>query len=78
MTKLIYRGINYKFQKQNEQVKKPNFKVPVDQGGSQNISNSQRLISIRPMNYYTYRGVSYSKNLISDSHKQILLDIERQ
>jgi len=77
MIKLIYRGINYRSHQLDKQGKKSDLRVPVDRCGSRS-PHSPRLISIRPMYYYTYRGVSYTKNLISDSHKRILLDIDRQ
>lgn len=40
--------------------------------------DSNKVILIRPIQYYTYRGVSYTKNLVFDTKTQLLLDIDRQ
>ena len=71
MLKLTYRGINYKSQTTDIQ-------TPVDKCGSKNDRDFDRLISIKPMHYYTYRGVSYIKTIISDRDKRILLALDRQ
>ena len=74
--KLIYRGIDYKSQTKDKQPKK--FRpTPVDKCGANKTKSLNRLISIEPV-YYTYRGVSYIKNIVSDTHERILLDIDRQ
>ena len=73
--KLTYRGIDYKSRTKDKQ----NLKflpTSVDKCGASR-KNLDRLISIEPV-YYTYRGVSYIKNLVSDTHKKILPDINRQ
>ena len=72
MSELIYRGINYKFQKQNQQ------KDPVDKCGAKKAQSFNKLISIKPLQYYTYRGVSYTKTIVFDLQHQVLLDIDRQ
>ena len=78
MTKLIYRGINYKSQKQNKQTRKISDRVPSDKCGAKKKQNFDKLISIKPIHYYTYRGVSYTKSVVSDRYRQVLLNIERQ
>ncbi|MEM7758496.1 MAG: DUF4278 domain-containing protein [Cyanobacteria bacterium P01_A01_bin.40] len=75
--KLTYRGIRYKSQT-----------AATDTGQSQHIisckyrlsdaQDSNKLILIRPINYYTYRGISYTKNLVFDTQTKLLLDIDRQ
>ena len=40
--------------------------------------DSNKVILIRPIQYYTYRGVSYTKNLTFDIKTQFLIDIDRQ
>ncbi|MEL6581470.1 MAG: hypothetical protein AAFQ14_17155 [Cyanobacteria bacterium J06621_12] len=78
MINLTYRGISYKSPLINQQLDLSEPVTPVDRCGSQKAQTGDRLISITPMNYYTYRGVSYSKNLVADLHQGILLDIARQ
>lgn len=78
MIELVYRGINYKSQRQKEQTQKIYTLTPSDKCGAKKSENLNRLISIKPLHYYTYRGVSYTKTVVSDSRKKILLDIDRQ
>lgn len=82
MNKLTYRGIHYSPQTTATQtevkVGKRNRQTPVDRCGSRNHQNLDRLVSIKPMHYYTYRGVSYIKTIICDRDKKILLDLDRQ
>ena len=64
MMNLMYRGINYKSSTVSEQSSQP--------------ENSHKTILIRPIHYYTYRGISYTKNLTYDPNSNSLLDISRQ
>jgi len=76
MIKLIYRGIKYKSQS-NQQTKK-SVRFPADRCGTKKAQNFDKLISIKPIHYYTYRGVSYTKTVVFDLQHQILLDVDRQ
>ncbi|MEL6494983.1 MAG: hypothetical protein AAFQ41_07645 [Cyanobacteria bacterium J06623_7] len=76
--KFTYRGVGYKSPIQDGQAKKSVLPIPVDKCGAPRRQNFDRLISIVPLNYYTYRGVSYTKTLVSDTWERILLDIARQ
>lgn len=73
MSELVYRGINYK-----SQTPKIYTQTLSDKCDSTKSQNFDKLISIKPMHYYTYRGVSYTKTVVSDSQRKILLDIDRQ
>ena len=66
--KLTYRGIDYLSQTKDKQttVIRP---TPIDKCGANQNKNLDRLISIRPV-YYTYRGVSYTKHLVSHTNKK--------
>ena len=66
--KLTYRGISYKFLNV-ENKSKPKVKAK---------TNTHQTLRIRPLHYYTYRGVSYTKHLTFDGNTNILLDIDRQ
>ncbi|MEM8829912.1 MAG: hypothetical protein AAGE96_11200 [Cyanobacteria bacterium P01_G01_bin.19] len=83
---LIYRGIKYTAQKQ-EMTRATALEVPSTSSGDRARSldkhlagskDNNKVIQIKPIHYYTYRGVSYTKNLIFDTHTNSLLDIDRQ
>ena len=83
--KLTYRGIGYKSQKQEvkpEQLDNSillNKHLKCDKHNPQPTNRSQenKVILVRPIHYYTYRGVSYTKNLIFDTHTKLLLNVDR-
>ena len=52
--------------------------VSFDKYRLSNAQDANKVILIRPVRYYTYRGVSYSKNLVFDTQTKLLLDIDRQ
>jgi len=64
MANLMYRGINY-----------PSL-TAVDKSSKSKMVH--KVILIRPIHYYTYRGISYIKNLTYDLNSNSLLDINRQ
>ncbi len=76
--KLTYRGVSYQSQ---SQAIKPSRLNPARYLSKYLISNHQdgnKIILVRPIQFYTYRGVSYTKNSIFDSQTKLLLDIEQQ
>ena len=88
---LTYRGINYTAQKQEtigakiptDKTSEVSSASPSDRALSldkhlANGKENNKIIQIKPIHYYTYRGVSYTKNLIFDTHTHSLLDIDRQ
>ncbi|MCC0179579.1 DUF4278 domain-containing protein [Waterburya agarophytonicola K14] len=91
--KLTYRGIDYKIQTQViEEIKDP-ISLDKDLKGDrsttniestnpspkiQDSRNDRQVILIRPIHYYTYRGISYTKNLTFDNRTKKLLDIDRK
>ena len=90
--KLTYRGINYRITPQEVEPEQPQDAIALDKQlesdktntQSRNSSpkiqdscNNRQLILIRPIHYYTYRGVSYTKNLTFDNRSKNLLDIDR-
>ena len=83
--KLTYRGINYKAQKQetksdsleNAIGESQAIGIPLDQHLTDNIEKN-KVIQIKPIHYYAYRGVSYTKNLVFDGNTKVLLDIDRK
>lgn len=75
--KLIYRGIKYISWKNKIRTQLPNSII----SRKYRLSNSQdsnKVMIIRPIHYYTYRGVSYTKNLVFDTQTKLLLDLDRQ
>lgn len=74
--KLIYRGINYESPKTESQQLEGNIFLNKYRLG--NAQDSNKIILIRPIHYYTYRGASYTKNLVFDHKTKLLLDIDRQ
>ena len=75
--KLTYRGINYKSQLA-EKAQQLNYAVASQKYSLDNAQTEKKVILIRPVHYYTYRGVSYTKNLVFDAQNKLLLDIDRQ
>ena len=72
--KLIYRGIKYLFGS-NVKVQPP--KTAIAQKYRLSSSpDSNKVIIIIPIRYYTYRGVSYTKNSVFDTQTKVLLDID--
>lgn len=76
--KLTYRGIDYKLQKTEVESQQHDCEVASDKYCLNNAQANKKIILIRPIHYYTYRGVSYTKNLVFDTQNQLLLDIDRQ
>ncbi len=62
--KLTYRGVSY--QPQAIEVKLEQFSCAdcCAKYGLLSDPNSHKIILIRPIHFYTYRGVSYTKGLI--------------
>ena len=76
--KLTYRGINYKSQPSDVESQEHNCEVALNKYCLNNAQTDKKVILIRPIHYYTYRGVSYTKNLVFDNQSKLLLDIDRQ
>ena len=76
--KLTYRGINYKVPKQELEPQQLDSAIPLSEYRISKHRDGNKVILVRPIHYYTYRGVSYTKNLIFDSHTKLLLDTEQQ
>ena len=74
--KLTYRGRSYKAQKEVKTNLSEN-KIVLEQH-LKSSTEENKVIQIKPIHYYTYRGISYTKNLFFDSHSKLLLDIERK
>lgn len=69
MMKLTYRGINYKHQPAEIKVKN------TDTTYKYRLSyhpDSNKIVWVRKMHYYTYRGVSYTKYSVVNADTQIL------
>ncbi len=75
--KLTYRGINYKAQKQEVQADLPENRIVLEQHLIDSTEEN-KVIQIKPIHYYTYRGVSYTKNLFFDGDTKALLNIDRK
>lgn len=75
---LTYRGINYKSSTAAAESKSLEQMVSFDKYRLSNAQDANKVILIRPVRYYTYRGVSYSKNLVFNTQTKLLLDIDRQ
>ena len=75
--KLIYRGINYQDRLQIQLEDSSNNQISFDYHLNRN-TNNDRVIQVKPIYYYTYRGISYTKNLIVDPYAKLLLNIGRQ
>ena len=83
--KLTYRGINYKAQKQEVQLDILDEAMPTASSAIASFSQhldrhvkENKVIQVTPIHYYTYRGTSYTKNIIADPYAKLLLDIDRQ
>ncbi|MDJ0572601.1 MAG: DUF4278 domain-containing protein [Pleurocapsa sp. MO_192.B19] len=76
--KLTYRGINYQIHKTAVEPKQFDSAINLAKYRISNHHDSNKVILIRPIHYYTYRGVSYTKHLIFDTKTELLLDINRQ
>ena len=76
--KLTYRGISYKSSKAEIEPKQLDSAIPLAKYRLSNDQDANKVILIRPIHYYTYRGVSYTKNLVFDTQTKVLLDIDRQ
>jgi Domain of unknown function (DUF4278) len=71
--KLTYRGVNYKAPKPDVQPELLVDRAIFDaEHLTSNLTNNQ-VILVRPIHYYTYRGVSYTKNVFVDSHTKFSL-----
>jgi hypothetical protein len=66
--KLTYRGINY-----HQEIQGLESASIVAKYRLSNDRDANKLIFIRPIHYYTYRGVSYTKNLIFAPKTQLLV-----
>ena len=80
--KLTYRGIKYQTPAPKKTTDNLATAIPQDnQIQDKKIPNKHpqenQLILVRPIHYYTYRGVSYTKNLFFDNNTKNLLDIDR-
>ena len=75
--KLIYRGIKYLSRKSKVRVKPPESAIAQKYRLSSS-PDSNKVMLIRPIQYYTYRGVSYTKSLVFDTKTIVLLDLDRQ
>ena len=76
--KLTYRGITYKVKTPEVQPQQLKPTVGLNKHFTNLDRDRDKIILVRPIHYYTYRGVSYTKNLIFDSYSKLLLDIDRQ
>ena len=76
--KLTYRGIKYKSEISEAETQTLKTGAAFDKYRLGNAQDSNKVILIRPMHYYTYRGVSYTKNLVFDTQTKLLLNIDRQ
>lgn len=76
--KLTYRGINYKSEIAEVETQPLKTEATYDKYRLGNAQDSNKVILIRPIHCYTYRGVSYTKSLVFDTQTKLLLDIDRQ
>ena len=77
---LTYRGIRYQSPATaiNSQSDDKENQINSNNSPLSKAPNTSQVILIRPIHYYTYRGVSYTKNLVYDTQTKNLLDIDRQ
>lgn len=75
--KLTYRGVKYEIQQQEIQPEKL-LAASLSKYLVSDHQDANKVILVRPINYYTYRGVSYTKNLVFDTNTKLLVDIDRQ
>lgn len=76
--KLTYRGINYQSQKTEVRPQQLQSAILLKQYHLANAQDANKIILIRPLHYYTYRGISYTKNFVFDTQTKLLLDIDHQ
>ncbi len=76
--KLTYRGINYQSHKTEVRPQQLQTAILLKQYCLANAQDANKINLIRPIHYYTYRGVSYTKNLVFDTQTKLLLDIDQQ
>ena len=70
--KLTYRGVNYT--SLCSQIKaRTSFVIPRKYRLSRS-QDSNVVILMKPVSYYTYRGVSYTKNPVFNTKTQLLVD----
>lgn len=70
--KLTYRGISYQTPTPDKYPEKIEESLGLDQHFINREQDKAKIMLIRPIHYYTYRGVSYTKNLIFDHHSNIV------
>lgn len=75
--KLTYRGIKYKAQQQEAESSMSNSFISLNRCFAGDMEDN-KVIQIKPIHYFTYRGVSYTKNLFFDSGTKLLIDIDRK
>ena len=75
--KLTYRGIKYKAQKQESESSMSNSFIFLNRCFTESVEDN-KVVQIKPIHYFTYRGVSYTKNLFFDSATKHLIDIDRK
>jgi hypothetical protein len=75
MMKLTYRGVSYKSRQID--LKTQTSKLSLRQPNHTDTNKLYKIVSIRPI-YYTYRGVSYTKNLLFNTQSEHLLNFDRQ
>jgi hypothetical protein len=75
--KLTYRGITYN-QETPITSQQLESAVVIAKYRLGNEHDSNKLIFIKPIHYYTYRGVSYTKNLIFAAKTKLLVDTDQK
>ena len=75
---LTYRGIPYQSSKILIKPQPAHGNVQLNKYYLNNAQDANQVLLIRPIHYYTYRGVSYTKNLVYDNQTKLLLDVDRQ
>ena len=75
--KLVYRGIGYQSKKQKVKPQQLDFAKALPKYLVSNHRDANKIILVRPIHYYTYRGVSYTK-MVVDTKTKLLLDTNRQ
>ena len=75
---LTYRGIDYKSQLASTEPQQHDRTVADEKRCLDHAQTEKKIILIKPIHYYTYRGVSYTKNLVFDTQNKVLRTIDRQ
>ena len=75
--KLTYRGIKYQAPAADATTDNIAPGIPQDKKIQDKRPQNNKFILVRPIHYYTYRGVSYTKNLFFDNNTKNLLDTDR-